>query len=61
MNIDDADVGRCLRYFTDFDREEIDELMAEHQSHPEERKAHRQLATELTRLVFGENRLMAIG
>ena len=61
MNIDDADVGRCLRFFTDLDREEIDELMAEHQSHPEERRAHRRLATELTRLVFGQNSLMAIG
>ena len=35
--------------------------MAEHQLCLDERKAHRQLATELTRLVFGENRLMAIG
>jgi tyrosyl-tRNA synthetase len=57
INLDDADVGRCLRFFTDLGREEIDALLAEHQSDPGRRGAQRRLAAELTRLVHGADGL----
>ena len=57
INLDDADVGRCLRFFTDLGREEIDELLAEHESDPGRREAQRRLGDELTRLVHGEEGL----
>lgn len=53
INLDDADVGRCLRFFTELDRDEIDSLLAEHQADPGRRGAQRRLAAELTRLVHG--------
>ena len=57
INLDDADVGRCLRFFTDLGQEEIDSLLAEHQSDPGRRAAQRRLAVELTRMVHGEDGL----
>ena len=53
INLDDADVGRCLRFFTDLGKEEIDALLAEHQADPGQRSAQRRLAAELTQLVHG--------
>jgi len=53
VNLDDADVGPCLRFFTDLGRDEIDALLARHASEPGRREAQRELATELTRLVHG--------
>jgi tyrosyl-tRNA synthetase len=53
INLDDADVGRCLRFFTDLGKEEIDSLLVEHQSDPSRRIAQRRLAAELTRLIHG--------
>lgn len=57
IRLDDADVGRCLRFFTDLGREEIDALLAEHQADPGGRAAQRRLAAELTRLVHGDDGL----
>jgi tyrosyl-tRNA synthetase len=53
INLDDADVGRCLCFFTDLGKQEIDALIAEHQADPGKRSAQRRLATELTLLVHG--------
>jgi tyrosyl-tRNA synthetase len=53
INLDDADVGRCLRFFSDCGKEELDALLAGHQADPGKRAAQRALATELTRLVHG--------
>jgi tyrosyl-tRNA synthetase len=53
INLDDADVGRCLRFFTDLGKDEIDTLLAEHQAEPGRRSAQRRLAAELTQLVHG--------
>jgi len=53
INLDDADAGRCLRFFTDLRKEEIDSLMIEHQRNPEKRIAQRKLAADLTDLVHG--------
>ena len=57
INLDDADVGRCLRFFTDLEQEEIRGVEAEHLSDPGRRTAQRRLAAELTRLVHGEEGL----
>jgi tyrosyl-tRNA synthetase len=57
IRLDDADVGRCLRFFTDLGKEEIDTLLVEHQSDPSQRGAQRRLAAELTRLIHGPDGL----
>jgi len=57
INLDDADVSRCLRFFTDLGREEIDTLLIDHQADPGKRLAQRRLADELTRLVHGDDGL----
>jgi len=51
INLDDADVGTCLRFLTELGEEEIDAVLAEHGSDPGSRTAQRRLAAELTRLV----------
>ncbi len=57
INLEDADVGTCLRFFTDLDQQQIDSLLAEHQADPGRRTAQKRLAAELTRLVHGEEGL----
>jgi tyrosyl-tRNA synthetase len=57
INLDDADVDKCLRFFTDLEREEIESIVAEHQKDAGRRGAQRRLATELTRLVHGQEGL----
>jgi len=59
INLDDADVAPCLRFFTDLDREEIDAVVARHADRPEQREAQRRLAGELTRLLHGPEGLAA--
>ena len=54
INLDDADVGQCLRFFTDLGRDQIETVVAEHASDPGRREAQKRLAAELTRLVHGE-------
>ena len=53
INVDDADAGKCLRYFTDLTRDEIESLDAARVSQPEKRESQRRLAEEITRLVHG--------
>jgi len=57
IRLADADVGKCLRLFTDLDREEIDSLESRHAQDPGRREAQRRLADDLTRLVHGEEGL----
>jgi tyrosyl-tRNA synthetase len=57
INLDDADVGCCLRFFTDLGKEEIQSLLAGHQTDPGRRTAQKRLAAELTQLVHGEEGL----
>jgi tyrosyl-tRNA synthetase len=57
INLDDADVGKCLRFFTDLGRDEIESIVAEHQLDPGRREAQRRLASELTQLVHGDEGL----
>lgn len=57
VNLDDAEVGLCLRFFTDLGRDQIDALLARHAADPGRREAQRELASELTRLVHGADGL----
>lgn len=57
INLDDDDVGKCLRFFTDLEEAEIDAVLSEHEADQARRVAQRRLATELTRLVHDEEGL----
>ncbi|SDH31575.1 tyrosyl-tRNA synthetase [Alteribacillus persepolensis] len=57
INTDDRDVVKFLKYFTFLSEEEIQALEEELKTQPEERKAHRRLAEEVTRFVHGEEAL----
>ena len=59
IRTDDRDASRYLKLFTFLPLAEIDALMAAHQKAPEHREAQRTLATEMTRLVHGEEGLEA--
>ncbi len=57
INLADADVGKCLRYLTDLEREEIETIEVQHAADPGKREAQKRMASELTRLVHGEEGL----
>lgn len=57
INLDDADVGRCLRYFTDLSQAEVEALDQSRTTDAAQRESQRALATELTRLVHGDDGL----
>jgi tyrosyl-tRNA synthetase len=54
INVEDADVGMYLRYFTFLSREAVETLEARHALAPHLREAQRTLAHEVTMLVHGE-------
>jgi tyrosyl-tRNA synthetase len=60
FNIQDADVGKCLRYFSDLGQAEIEQIENQHATDPGKRIAQKQLASDLTRLVHGDEALMAV-
>jgi tyrosyl-tRNA synthetase len=53
LNDDDQLVGDHLRWLTLLEQEEIESLLAEQSARPEERPAHRALATDLTARIHG--------
>ncbi len=53
INVDDADAGKCLRFLTDLNREEIEPLDAARAADPGRRESQRRLAEELTRMIHG--------
>jgi tyrosyl-tRNA synthetase len=57
INTDDRDVIRYLKYFTFLTKEEIDALEQELREAPEKRVAQKTLASEVTKLVHGEEAL----
>ena len=59
INLDDADVGKCLRLFTDMNLPQISQLEQEHAIEPGRRIAQRRLADDLTQLVHGTDGLAA--
>jgi len=54
LNVDDADVGKCLRYFTDLLRADIEALDAARAADPGRRESQKRLAEDFTRLVHGD-------
>jgi tyrosyl-tRNA synthetase len=54
INLDDVDVSKCLRFFTDLDQSAIAAVLAEHAAEPGRRLAQRCLADDLTRRVHGD-------
>ena len=54
LNVEDADAGKYLRFFTFLDRDQIGELEAAGQGEPGKRHPQRALAREVTRLVHGD-------
>jgi tyrosyl-tRNA synthetase len=57
LNVDDADVGRCLRLFTLLDRTEIEALDVAAAERPQAREAQQALADDVTGRVHGEEAL----
>ncbi len=53
INIDDADVVTYLKYFTLFNRDEIEELAHKVETEPHARDAQRALADDVTRRLHG--------
>jgi tyrosyl-tRNA synthetase len=54
LNVEDADAGKYLRFFTFLDRDQISGLEAAGEREPEKRHPQRALAREVTRLVHGD-------
>ncbi len=50
----DADAGKCLRFLTELEQEEIESLDAARESQPHLRESQKRLAEFLTQLVHGE-------
>ena len=57
FNLEDADVGNCLRMLTTLSREEIEQLDAARATEAARRDSQRRLAEEMTRLVHGQEGL----
>jgi tyrosyl-tRNA synthetase len=57
LNVDDADVARLLRIFSERPLEEIDSIAREHESAPHKRAGQRALAEDVTRFVHGDDAL----
>ncbi len=57
INVEDADVASLLRWYTFLPQEEIAGIVAAHEQEPHKREAQRRLASEMTKLVHGEQEL----
>lgn len=60
LNIDDEFAKDLIKIYTMLSREEIEQVIAEHDQAPYERRLQRRLADEVTRIVHGEERLQSI-
>jgi tyrosyl-tRNA synthetase len=59
INVEDADVGSFLRWFTFLGQDEVGAAIDAHEKEPHKREAQRTLAREMTRLVHGDEELRA--
>ncbi len=57
INVADDDAGKCLRFLTEFSREQIEELDRQRAGNPAGRDSQRELARHLTQLVHGDSGL----
>ena len=54
INVADDDAGKCLRFLTEYSREQIEELDRQRAENPSGRDSQRELARHLTQLVHGD-------
>jgi tyrosyl-tRNA synthetase len=54
LNVSDADAEKYIKIFTSIDKEEIDNLIAEHAAAPHMRNLQKRLAKEVTCMVHSE-------
>lgn len=59
LNVADAEAAKCLRIFTTWEREQVENVLTEHAKAPHARAAQKALAEEITRRVHGEAELSA--
>lgn len=59
INVADEDAGKCLRFLTELDREEIESLDRSRAEQPHLRDSQRRLAESLTSLVHGDSGLQS--
>ena len=57
INISDESAGRCLRCFTDLEREEIETLDKSREEEPHRKESQKRLAEEITKMIHGESGL----
>ena len=57
VNVDDADVSKCLRFLTELSHEEISALDAAREEAAHQRESQKKLAEQLTLLIHGEDGL----
>ena len=57
INVDDADVSKCLRFLTELSHEEISALDAAREEAAHKRDSQKKLAEQLTLLIHGEDGL----
>lgn len=53
INVADEDAGKCLRFLTELEREEIESLDKSREEEPHKRQSQKRLAESLTELVHG--------
>ncbi len=54
LNVADEDAGKCLRFLTELDHEEIEALDQSRQESPHQRESQKRLAEAVTLLIHGE-------
>ena len=57
INVDDADVMRCIAYLTEIEKDEFDDLESQTQSDPGRAAAQKRLASWMTEFVHGQEGL----
>lgn len=57
INVDDADVSKCLRFLTELSLEEIQHLDQSREEHAHQRESQKRLAEEVTKLIHGDEGL----
>jgi len=60
LNTNDETAEDLIKIYTLLDRETVEELIARHREHPEQRELQRMLAREVTTLVHGAERLASV-
>lgn len=60
LNVDDETAEDLIKIYTLLDRETVEALIGEHRNAPEKRELQKRLASEVTGLVHGQERLSSV-